>query len=88
MDLRLPEAETAEFDDHLNPYTIEIAQDGTFTINQKPATLEDITNIPLGSDVLLLEDKAGPYGVFVEILDILRKTGLTKISIVTDEKTD
>jgi len=88
MDLSLPEAETAEFDDHTDPYTIEIARDGSFMINQVPAVIEDLTKIPLGSDVLLLEDKAGPYGVFVEILDTLRKTGLTKISIVTDEKTD
>jgi len=88
MDLTLPKAETAEFDDHTNPYTIEIGQDGSFTINQEPSSLEDLTKIPLGSDVLLLEDKAGPYGVFVEILDTLRKTGLTKISIMTDEKAD
>lgn len=88
MDLSLPKSETAEFDDHFNPYTIEIAQDGTFTINQIPSTIEDLTKIPVGSDVLLLEDKAGPYGVFVEVLDTLRKSGLTKISIVTDEKTD
>jgi biopolymer transport protein ExbD len=88
MDLNLPEAETSLIDDHMDPYTIAIAQDGSFTINQEPAVLEDIVKIPLGSDVLLLEDKAGPYGVFVGVLDTLRKNGHTKISIVTDEKTD
>jgi biopolymer transport protein ExbD len=88
IDLTLPEAETAQVADHTNPYTIAIAKDGSFTINQSPAQLEDITGIPIDSDVLVLEDKAGPYGVFVEILDALRKTGIEKISIVTNEKTD
>lgn len=86
MDLALPKAETSQVDDHMNPYTIAITQDGSFTINQEPSVLQDIGKIPLGSDILLLEDKAGPYGVFVEILDTLRKYGHTKISIVTDEK--
>jgi biopolymer transport protein ExbD len=88
MDLVLPEAETAQVDNNINPYTIAISKDGSFTINQSPAQIEDIMGIPIDSDVLVLEDKAGPYGVFVEILDALRKTGIKKISIVTDEKTD
>ncbi len=86
MDLTLPEAETSMPQDHTDPYTIAIASDGTFTLNNSPATLDDIVRIPPGRDILLLEDKDGPYGVFIEILDTLRKTGLTKISIVTDEK--
>lgn len=88
MDLILPEAETAQVADHTNPYIIAVAKDGSFTINQSPARLEDIEGIPIESDVLVLEDKAGPYGVFVEILDALRKTGIEKVSIITDEKTD
>jgi len=88
MDLALPEAETAQIDDHLNPYTIAVDKDGAFTINQEPARLDDISNIPAGSDVLVMEDKEGPYGVFVQILDTLRKAGLDKVSIITDEKTD
>ncbi len=88
MDLNLPEAETSLIDDYVDPYTIAIAQDGSLTINQEPAVLEDIGKIPQGSDVLVLEDKAGPYGAFVGVLDALRKNGHTKISIVTDEKTD
>jgi len=88
MDLALPEAETAQVDDHLDPYTIAVARNGTFTINQEPAKIEDISKIPPGSDVLVMEDKEGPYGVFVQILDALRKNGLDKVSIITDEKTD
>jgi biopolymer transport protein ExbD len=88
IDLTLPEASTAEVQDRRNPYTIAIAQDGTFTINNAPATIDDIAAIPLDGEVLILEDKKGPYGIFVEILDELRKTGIDRISIVTDEKTE
>jgi len=88
IDLALPEAETSQINDHTDPYIITIAQDGSFTINQEPSVLSDIEGIPPGSDILLLEDNAGPYGVFVGVLDALRKNGHTSISIVTDEKTD
>jgi biopolymer transport protein ExbD len=88
IDIDLPEADTGRMQDHENPYTVEIARDGTFTLNKIPATLPDIEGIPRDSDVLILEDKKGPYGVFVEILDALRKTGIDRISIVTDEKAD
>ncbi|MCK9264274.1 MAG: biopolymer transporter ExbD [Desulfomonilia bacterium] len=88
MDLNLPEAKTSQINDHVDPYTIAIAQDGSFTINQAPAVLGDIAKIPSGSDVLVLEDKAGPFGVFIGVLDTLRENGHTKISIVTDEKAD
>jgi len=88
MELALPEARTAQLEDHVNPYTIEVDAHGSITINREPARLEDIEEIPLESEVLLMEDKTGPYGVFVEILDTLRKTGIEKVSIITDEKTD
>jgi biopolymer transport protein ExbD len=74
--------------EHRSPYTIAIGQDGTFTLNNEPATLADIGAIPLESEVLILEDKKGPYGIFVEVLDTLRTAGINGISIVTDEKTD
>lgn len=88
IDLVLPEASTAQVQDHRTPCTIAIARDGSFTLNNEPAVMDDIAAIPRESDVLILEDKEGPYGVFVEILDHLRKNGIEKISIVTDEKTD
>ena len=88
MELNLPEAQTSQINDHVNPYIIAIAQDGSFTINQEPAGLGDIAKIPPDSDVLLFEDKSGPYGVFVSVLDALQKNGHLKISIVTDEKAD
>ncbi|MDT8272206.1 MAG: biopolymer transporter ExbD [Desulfomonilia bacterium] len=88
IDLELPEAETAQIQDHREPYTIAVARDGTFTLNNAPATMSDIEGIPLGSSVLIMEDKEGPFGVFVEILDTLRTAGIDTISIVTDEKSD
>ena len=88
IDLELPEAATSQVQDHREPYTIAVASDGTFTLNNAPATMSDIEGIPVGSSVLVMEDKEGPFGVFVEILDTLRKTGLDTISIVTDEKSD
>jgi biopolymer transport protein ExbD len=88
IDLSLPEASTAVVQEHQSPYAISIRENGTFFLNNEPATLEDIGKIPPLSEVLILEDKKGPYGIFITILDTLRKTGIEKISIVTDEKTD
>ncbi len=88
LDLSLPEAETSRPQDHTNPCTIAIATDGTIRIDEVPATLEDIRQIPIGKEVLIVEDREGPYGVFIAVLDTLRLTGIFKISIVTDEKTE
>ncbi len=88
IELDLPDASTAMVHEHRSPYTIAVREDGTFFMNNEPATMEDIGKIPPMSEVLLLEDKRGPYGIFITILDTLRKNGVDKISIVTDEKTE
>lgn len=88
IELALPEASTAMVQEHRSPYNIAIRENGSFFLNNEPATLEDITKIPPSSEVMLLEDKKGSYGVFITILDTLRKTGIDRISIVTDEKTE
>ncbi len=88
IELALPEASTARVQDRLSPYTIAVRADGTFTLNNEPAVIEDIMKIPPSSEVVLLEDKKGPYGVFITILDTLRKNGIDRISIVTDEKAE
>lgn len=88
IELALPEASTAMVQEHRSPYIIAIRENGAFFLNNEPAMLEDIMKIPPSSEVMLLEDKKGPYGVFITILDTLRKTGIDRISIVTDEKTE
>jgi len=88
MDLTLPEAESATHQEHEDPITIAISEYGEIEINNVSATLEDIARIPINSPVLILEDKTGPYGIFIEVLDTLRISGIEKISIVTDEKTE
>lgn len=86
IELNLPEASTAKIQDHQSPYTIAVREDGSFTLNNEAASLEDLGKIPQGSEVMLLEDKKGPYGIFITILDTLRKNSIDRISIVTDEK--
>ena len=86
MDLVLPEASTSEIQDHQYPCRIAIDAHGGIQIDGRGATLDDISKIPEGSEVLILEDKHGPYGVFVTILDLLRVSGIESISIITDEE--
>lgn len=88
IELALPEASTALVQDHQESYVIAVARDGSFTLNNEPARLADLESVPKGSRVIVFEDKKGPYGIFVEILDTLRKNGIDGISIVTDEKND
>ncbi|MEA2101799.1 MAG: biopolymer transporter ExbD [Thermodesulfobacteriota bacterium] len=88
MEMNLPEAQTSSLKDHTKACTITIARDGDIEINERPSSIADIKTIPEDKEIIILEDKEGPYGVFIEVLDALRLGGISRISIVTEEKTD
>ena len=87
MEMDLPEAQTSSLQDHTKTCTIAISRNGDIEIDGEPVALADIKTIPSTKEILILEDKEGPYGVFIEVLDALRLNNISKISIITDEKT-
>ncbi len=87
--VNLPKA-TAKAIETKENITITIQKDGTVTLDSK--------TLPLGAlsrelekaagagkkGVLIRADKAIPYGAVVKVLDIARKSGISRIGLVTE----
>ena len=93
MPVSLPSAQTAKVDlDRKLPVTI--TAEGRIYIEQELVTEEILirrmqAELAKGSDnltVILRADAKANYGVFVTVLDTLKKVGVQRISIATDSK--
>lgn len=94
MKVDLPEAEARALQTQTQDLTITINQDRTLDINGSPidlarldVILEQIREQRGVESVYLQADKSIPYGYVVEVMSLIRSTGLTKIGLVTQPPT-
>ncbi len=94
MKVDLPEAEARALQAQDQDLTITINQDRTLDINGSPidlarldVILEQIREQRGVESVYLQADKSIPYGYVVEVMSLIRSTGLTKIGLVTQPPT-
>ena len=94
MKVDLPEAEARALQAQDQDLTITINQDRTLDINGSPidlarldVILEQIREQRGVESVYLQADKSIPYGYVVEVMSLIRSTGLTKIGLVTQPQT-
>jgi biopolymer transport protein TolR len=90
MKVELPEAEARALETQDQDLTVTIGSDRSLDINGTPIELSRLDAI-LGQireqrgvqSVYLQADKTVPYGYVVEVMSLIRSTGLTKIGLVT-----
>lgn len=90
MKVELPEAEARALETQDQDLTITIGSDRSLDINGTPIELSRLDAI-LGQireqrgvqSVYLQADKTVPYGYVVEVMSLIRSTGLTRIGLVT-----
>ncbi len=68
---------------------ISITKDGKIYLNSKKVALKDLEklfqNITKNDDVVIRSDKRSSFGVFVKVIDALKKRGVEAISIETKQ---
>ena len=91
--LNLPAAATGAAQPRDNLTTISIAADGSLFLDKQPLTFEQLTAALVslaarGNDapISLSADVKSEFGTAMAVLDKLRETGLTKVSIETKAK--
>jgi biopolymer transport protein TolR len=94
MKVELPEAEARALETQEQDLTITINQDRSLDINGSPielsrldVILDQIRQQRGVESVYLQADKSIPYGYVVEVMSLVRSTGLTKIGLVTQPPT-
>ena len=94
MKVKLPEAEARALETQEQDLTITINQDRSLDINGSPielsrldVILDQIRQQRGVESVYLQADKSIPYGYVVEVMSLIRSTGLTKIGLVTQPPT-
>ena len=85
--LELPEGSSASAPTHSKPIEISVSKEGEIYIGEEkiPATSlqEKLSAIDRNETIYISCDKEAPYLHFVNILDGLKKSGHSKINIVT-----
>jgi biopolymer transport protein ExbD len=91
--VNLPAAATSAPQEHQNDTTISVTKDGTLFFNkeplqlsQLPARLEQLKAEQADPKVFINGDEKSFFGAAVEVLDDLRKAGITKVAIDTKLK--
>ena len=89
MAVDLPEAKTvAEHQDI--PSVISITSDDKIFFNQDPITLENLkeklAGLESNAQIIIKGDKEIKYGLFVEIMDVVRETGSHRIVLSAEVK--
>lgn len=92
MPISLPTATVAKVDlDRKVPLTI--TADGTVYVEQEAISMDVLVRrlqVEMQRDdkltVIVRADTKVPYGTFVYVLDTLKKAGITRISIATEDK--
>jgi biopolymer transport protein ExbD len=93
INVNLPAAATSAPQEHQNDTTISVTKDGTLFFNkeplqleQLPARLEQLKAEQADPKVFINGDEKSFFGSAVEVLDDLRKAGITKVAIDTKLK--
>lgn len=89
INLKLPTASSATPLENKKVATVNLDSSGRLTMNKTPISLADVekwarNEVRSNPDqaVLVRGDERVPYGKFVEVVDRLKKAGVTKIGIV------
>ncbi len=81
---KVPKAETKS----LKSLTIDIEVDGSIGLNSKPTNLHNLTEsikiFDTTSSVLIRADKKIALQVFVDVLDLVKRSGFEKINLQTE----
>ena len=89
--LQLPQAQprTIRSDNSLN---IVIARDGRVFLEGKDVSLQDLAERAAAAaakrddpDVVILADRALEYGRVIQVMDVIRRVGLTRLALATSE---
>ncbi|MEI9961598.1 MAG: biopolymer transporter ExbD [Limisphaerales bacterium] len=93
INVNLPAASTSAPQEHQNDTTISVTKDGTLffdkeplQLEQLPARLEQLKAEQTDPKVFINGDEKSFFGAAVEVLDDLRKAGITKVAIDTKLK--
>jgi biopolymer transport protein ExbD len=93
ISVNLPSATTSAPQEHQDDTTISVTKDGTLFFNkeplqlsQLPARLEKLKAEQADPKVFINGDEKSFFGAAVEVLDDLRKAGITKVAIDTKLK--
>jgi biopolymer transport protein ExbD len=91
--VNLPAAAASAPQEHQDATTISVTKDGTLFFNQEPlqlaqlpARLEQLKTEQADPKVFINGDEKSFFGAAVEVLDDLRKGGITKVAIDTKLK--
>jgi biopolymer transport protein ExbD len=89
INLKLPTTSSATSMDNKQVATVNLDSTGRLMMNKTPISLADVekwakNEVRSNPDqaVLVRGDERVPYGKFVEVVDRLKKAGVTKIGIV------
>ncbi|PLY01472.1 MAG: protein TolR [Desulfuromonas sp.] len=94
LDVDIPEVEGAPaLEQKENPVTVSIKRDGTLAVDgvvvkqtrKLPAVLKQVLTERQDDRVWLEADRKVAYGRVVEIMAAIRKAGITKVGMVTQE---
>ena len=92
IDIELPNAEQTRAPDELDIVEIVLNSDGTITINDHTAELEELEQLirvaliaPESKTVRIRGDKAVNLGLTVSVMDAARKAGAESLNIVTEK---
>lgn len=90
LNLDLPRAEHAEMSGRKTQHHLVIQKNGQMTLDEQsvsPAELEGRLNqmraVSPEKKLLVSADKAAPFGVFVQVLDLAQKLNLANLEILT-----
>jgi biopolymer transport protein ExbD len=85
--VQLPQA-SPQHQDLLAMQTVEIDRQGTIFYNQKPVCLtslrDALANIDRTAPVLIRADRTLVLQVFVDVLDVIKQLGFTRVSLQTE----
>lgn len=92
--VRLPIAATSKPLDRSSVLILRIAKDGALFIDKRSVTLETL-DVPLADfqrsntdpKVVIQGDTDASYGQVIQVLDHVRKAGITKVAVQTTKKT-
>lgn len=94
MKLDLPET-TRKEPMRMEGYTLFIMTDESMYLNEEPVTMDELRNIlteiaPVVEEkgLILKADEVIRYGLVVEVMDIAKQSGITKLIVATQLKKD
>ena len=84
--LDLPSAKTSEYN-KMEDVILSVTKSEKIYLNDSLVTKKELSmrlkEIPISTTIVLKADKAASFGVIIEIMDIIKQTGLKKVVAMT-----